>query len=205
MARRARSFLQEHLGRFPKSLQNCRTLKGPWSPCTWQGQHCDHYKVAPQTTRGRCSLICSLFDAYQSGSVCLDDWPCQQVLPEDDFEVGRSSCETVQFRQRRVQGPVAFSRPVQHYKILQVVPGRAGGESSTGKRTIKQRKNLPNRVWARRPASAMPKPSFLRERAFCRSTVVMSCALIWCVVVSWGRLHDWGRVAWLVVRWPVVS
>ena len=56
---------------------------------------------------------------------------------------------------------------------------------------------------ARRLTSAMPKPIFWCEQAFCRSMVVMSCALRWCALMSWGRLRDWDEVMWLVVRWPV--
>ena len=44
---------------------------------------------------------------------------------------------------------------------------------------------------ARRPTSAMPK-SF--QRAFCRSMVVMFCALKWSVLISWCLLR--GQVMW---------
>ena len=47
---------------------------------------------------------------------------------------------------------------------------------------------------ARRPTSAMPKSFLCCERAFCRSMVVMFCALKWSVLMSWCLL--WGLVMW---------
>ena len=47
---------------------------------------------------------------------------------------------------------------------------------------------------ARRPTSAMPKPFLCCERAFCRSMVVMFCALKWSVLMSWCLLR--GQVMW---------
>ena len=55
---------------------------------------------------------------------------------------------------------------IQPY-IFPVVPGRAGGGSFREKKTINQRK-IAYRMCARRPASAMPKPSFLCAPAFRR-------------------------------------
>ena len=91
--------------------------------------------------------------------------------------------------------------------IIQVVPGRVEGGSFKRKKELLYiaKKEFAYRMCARRPTSAMPKPIFWCEQAFCRSMVVMSCALRWCVLMSWGRLRDWDEVMWLVVRWPVVS
>ena len=47
---------------------------------------------------------------------------------------------------------------------------------------------------ARRPTSAMPKSFLCCERAFCRSMVVMFCALKWSVLMSWCLLR--GQVMW---------
>ena len=47
---------------------------------------------------------------------------------------------------------------------------------------------------ARRPTSAMPKSFLCCERAFCRSMVVMFCALKWSVLMSWYLLR--GLVMW---------
>ena len=47
---------------------------------------------------------------------------------------------------------------------------------------------------ARRPTSAMPKQFLCCERAFCRSMVVMFCALKWSVLMSWCLLR--GQVMW---------
>ena len=55
---------------------------------------------------------------------------------------------------------------IQPY-IFPVVPGRAGGGSFREIKTINQRK-IAYRMCARRPTSAMPKPSFLCAPAFSR-------------------------------------
>ena len=47
---------------------------------------------------------------------------------------------------------------------------------------------------ARRSTSAMPKSFLCCERAFCRSMVVMFCALKWSVLMSWCLLR--GQVMW---------
>ena len=47
---------------------------------------------------------------------------------------------------------------------------------------------------ARRPTSAMPKSFLCCERTFCRSMVVMFCALKWSVLMSWCLLR--GQVMW---------
>ena len=58
---------------------------------------------------------------------------------------------------------------------------------------------------ARRPTSAMPRSFLCCERAFCRSMVVMFCALKWSVLMSWcllrGQVMWWSRHAmkWLVL------
>ena len=46
----------------------------------------------------------------------------------------------------------------------------------------------------RRPTSAMPKLFLCCERAFCRSMLVMFCALKWSVLMFWCLL--WGQVMW---------
>ena len=81
----------------------------------------------------------------------------------------------------------------------------SGGGSFKRKKNYIAKKEFAYRMCARRPTSAMPKPIFWCEQAFCRSMVVMSCALRSCVLMSWGRWRDWDEVMWLVVRWPVVS
>ena len=93
--------------------------------------------------------------------------------------------------------------PAENQLIVQVVPGRAGGGSFKREKNYIAKKGFAYRMCARQPTSAMPKPSFWCERAFCRSMVVMSCALRWCVMMSWGRLRDWDEVMWLVVRWHI--
>ena len=59
------------------------------------------------------------------------------------------------------------------YKIVQVVPGRAGGGSFRRKKNYIAKKEFAYRMCARRPTSAMPKPFLCCERAFCCSMVVM--------------------------------
>ena len=63
---------------------------------------------------------------------------------------------------------------------------------------------------ARRPTSAMPKSFLCCERAFCRSMVVMFCALKWSVLMSWcllrGQVMWWsGHVIWCDVMACFVS
>ena len=55
---------------------------------------------------------------------------------------------------------------------IQVEPGKPGAEVSK-KNNYKSKKEFAYRMRAARPSSAMPKPSFLCERAFSRSMVVM--------------------------------
>ena len=59
------------------------------------------------------------------------------------------------------------------YKVIQVVPGRAGGGSFRRKKWYIARKEFAYRMRARRPTSAMPKPFLCCERAFCCSMVAM--------------------------------
>ena len=70
-------------------------------------------------------------------------------------------------------------------KVIQVVPGRAGGGSFRRKKNYIAKKEFAYRMCARRPTSAMPKPFLCCERAFCCSTVVM-----WPVLMSWSCLRD---------------
>ena len=58
-------------------------------------------------------------------------------------------------------------------KMVQVVPGRAGGGSFRRKKNYIAKKEFAYRMCARRPTSAMPKPFLCCERAFCCSMVVM--------------------------------
>ena len=67
---------------------------------------------------------------------------------------------------------------------IQVVPGRAGGGSFRRKKNYIAKKEFAYRMFARRPTSAMPESFLCCERAFCRSMVVMSCALKWSVLMS---------------------
>ena len=60
---------------------------------------------------------------------------------------------------------------------LPVVPGQAGGGSFQKEKNYIAQKEFACRMCARRPTSAMPKAFLCCERAFCRSTVVMFCAL----------------------------
>ena len=81
-----------------------------------------------------------------------------------------------------------------HFTYIPVVPGQAGGGSfQKGKNYIAQ-KEFAYRMCARRPTSAMPKSFLCCERAFCRSMVVMFCALKWSVWMSWCLLR--GQVMW---------
>ena len=76
---------------------------------------------------------------------------------------------------------------------IPVVPGQAGGGSFKEK-NYKSKKEFAYRMCARRPTSAMPKSFLCCERAFCRSMVVMFCALKWSVLMSWCLLR--GQVMW---------
>ena len=58
-----------------------------------------------------------------------------------------------------------------------VVPGQAGGGSFQKEKNYIAQKEFAYRMCARRPTSAMPKSFLCCERAFCRSMVVMFCAL----------------------------
>ena len=64
---------------------------------------------------------------------------------------------------------------------LPVVPGQAGGGSFQKEKNYIAQKEFAYRMCARRPTSAMPKSFLCCERAFCRSMVVMFCALKWSV------------------------
>ena len=60
---------------------------------------------------------------------------------------------------------------------IPVVPGQAGGGSFQKEKNYIAQKEFAYRMCARRPTSAMPKSFLCCERAFCRSMVVMFCAL----------------------------
>ena len=75
-----------------------------------------------------------------------------------------------------------------------VVPGQAGGGSFQKEKNYIAQKEFAYRMCARRPTSAMPKSFLCCERAFCRSMVVMFCALKWSVLMSWCLLR--GQVMW---------
>ena len=77
---------------------------------------------------------------------------------------------------------------------IPVVPGQAGGGSFQKKKNYIAQKEFAYRMCARRPTSAMPKSFLCCERAFCRSMVVMFCALKWSVLMSWCLLV--GQVMW---------
>ena len=62
-------------------------------------------------------------------------------------------------------------------KKLPVVPGQAGGGSFQKEKNYIAQKEFAYRMCARGPTSAMPKSFLCCERAFCRSMVVMFCAL----------------------------
>ena len=78
--------------------------------------------------------------------------------------------------------------------FLPVVPGQAGGGSFQKEKNYIAQKEFAYRMCARRPTSAMPKSFLCCERAFCRSRVVMFCALKWSVLMSWCLLR--GQVMW---------
>ena len=77
---------------------------------------------------------------------------------------------------------------------LPVVPGQAGGGSFQKEKNYIAQKEFAYRMCARRPTSAMPKSFLCCEQAFCRSMVVMFCALKWSVLMSWCLLR--GQVMW---------
>ena len=78
--------------------------------------------------------------------------------------------------------------------VIPVVPGQAGGGSFQKEKNYIAQKEFAYRMCARRPTSAMPKSFLCCERAFCRSMVVMFCALKWSVLMSWCLLR--GQVMW---------
>ena len=80
------------------------------------------------------------------------------------------------------------------YIYIPVVPGQAGGGSFQKEKKYIAQKEFAYRMCARRPTSAMPKSFLCCERAFCRSMVVMFCALKWSVLMSWCLLR--GQVMW---------
>ena len=61
--------------------------------------------------------------------------------------------------------------------FVPVVPGQARGGSFQKEKNYIAQKEFAYRMCARRPTSAMPKSFLCCERAFCRSMLVMSCAL----------------------------
>ena len=63
------------------------------------------------------------------------------------------------------------------YIYIPVVPGQAGGGSFQKEKNYIAQKEFAYRMCAGRPTSAMPKSFLGCERAFCRSMVVMFCAL----------------------------
>ena len=77
---------------------------------------------------------------------------------------------------------------------IPVVPGQAGGGSFQKEKNYIAQKEFAYRMCAGRPTSAMPKSFLGCERAFCRSMVVMFCALKWSVLMSWCLLR--GQVMW---------
>ena len=77
---------------------------------------------------------------------------------------------------------------------IPVVPGQAGGGSFQKEKNYIAQKEFAYRMCARQPTSAMPKSFLCCERAFCRSMVVMFCALKWSVLMSWCLLR--GQVMW---------
>ena len=79
-------------------------------------------------------------------------------------------------------------------KMVPVVPGQAGGGSFQKEKNYIAQKEFAYRMCARRPTRAMPKSFLCCERAFCRSMVVMFCALKWSVLMSWCLLR--GQVMW---------
>ena len=81
-----------------------------------------------------------------------------------------------------------------YYKNIPVVPGQAGGGSFQKEKNYITQKEFAYRMCARRPTSAMPKSFLCCERAFCRSMVVMFCALKWSVLMSWCLLRS--QVMW---------
>ena len=83
---------------------------------------------------------------------------------------------------------------LKHLTIVPVVPGQAGGGSFQKEKNYIAQKEFAYRMCARRPTSAMPKSFLCCERAFCRSVVVMVCALKWSVLMSWCLLR--GQVMW---------
>ena len=80
-----------------------------------------------------------------------------------------------------------YSMPVRPLRVqlvqqgkhhhIPVVPGQAGGGSFQKEKKYIAQKEFAYRMCARRPTSAMPKSFLCCERAFCRSMVVMFCAL----------------------------
>ena len=74
------------------------------------------------------------------------------------------------------------------------MPGQAGGGSFQKEKNYIAQKEFAYRMCTRRPTSAMPKSFLCCERAFCRSMVVMFCALKWSVLMSWCLLR--GQVMW---------
>ena len=80
---------------------------------------------------------------------------------------------------------------------IQVEPGKPGAEVSK-KKNYKSKKEFAYRMCTGWPTTAMPKPSFLSERAFSRSMVVM-----WWPVLMW-LVAGGDEVLRLVVRWREV-
>ena len=88
-----------------------------------------------------------------------------------------------------------ISKSLNHIiSYIPVVPGQAGGGSFQKEKNYIAQKEFAYRMCARRPTSAMPKSFLCCERAFCRSMVVMFCALKWSVLMSWCLLR--GQVMW---------
>ena len=84
-----------------------------------------------------------------------------------------------------------------HTYNIQVEPGKPGAEVSK-KKNYKSKKEFAYRMCTGWPTTAMPKPSFLSERAFSRSMVVM-----WWPVLMW-LVAGGDEVLRLVVRWREV-
>ena len=116
-----------------------------------------------------------------------------QKLWNENLEHGRTyvhSPSQVQYAHNLFK--VAFCKYVHVY--IPVVPGQAGGGSFQKEKNYIAQKEFAYRMCARQPTSAMPKSFLCCERAFCRSMVVMFCALKWSVLMSWCLLR--GQVMW---------
>ena len=118
--------------------------------------------------------------------------------------------------QSRLSGPVKLQLPshidlnLMHHDYTSRA-GQAGGGSFKRKNNYKPKKEFAYRMCARRPTSAMPKPSFFvctSIQPFHGGDVVtcfdvVGCGVRWSNVV--GCEVTWGEVMWLVARCHVMS